>query len=428
MTTDRSKATADEEAGPLAGQTPESVRPVRPWGSLAYPSYRLLWASLLFSTLAFQMGRMLNLWHVYELSGSALQLGLTGLFQAVPLIVFGLLGGTAADVLNRKLLLLASQAATLVLSLALAALTLADAVQVWHIYAVTAGLTVVNIVDRPARMSIIPALVPQSHLLNAITLHTTVMQLALLLGPLLAGLAITRIGIGDAYLAVALAYLPVIAALALLRVPTIVAEQRPRLNLAAMWEGLRFVTGRQVLLALLLLDTTATFFGGYRALMPIFAEDILRVGPAGFGALMGAPAVGALAGTAVLLGMGRIRRMGLTVILTTALYAGSLALFGASPWFLASLALAGLLGFWDSFGMSIRQTVVQMATPDHLRGRANAILQVFTMGAPSLGYVQAGIMASLLGAPGALVVGAGICGAVVLTVGARWRGLRDFTG
>ena len=417
-----------KDGTPTIGETPTGgLGQVRPWASLAFPGYRLLWVSLLFSSIAFQMGRLLNLWQVYELSGSALQLGLTGLFQAAPLIAFGLLGGTVADAVDRKKLLIASQFLTWSLSALLAVLTLSGTIEVWHIYAVTTGLTVVNIVDRPARMSMIPALVPRTHLLNAITLHTSIMQLALLTGPMIAGIAIAWFGVGNAYLIMAALFVPVVVALLFLNAPKAPAGGRPRISAHAMLEGLRFVWGQQIILALLLLDTTATFFGGYRALMPIFADGVLRVGPTGLGLLMSAPAVGALAGTGVLLVVGGVRRAGFVVLASTGLYAGSLALFGLSPWFLASLFFAGLLGFWDSFGMSIRQTVLQLATPDHLRGRANGILQIFTMGSPSLGYVQAGITASLVGAPAALVVGAIITGIVVVMVGGRWRSLREFT-
>ena len=190
----------------------------RPWAALTIPSYRLLWISLLFSSLALQMARIVNLLQVYELSQSALQLGLTGLAQAAPLFALGLFGGTVADAVNRRLLLVISQGLTLLFVLALGLLTASGAIQVWHIYAVTAAISAVSIFDRPARMSIIPGLVPRSYLMNAVTLHTTVMQLSMLFGPLLGGVIIAALGFAWAYFAMVIAFLPVMGTLAVLKV------------------------------------------------------------------------------------------------------------------------------------------------------------------------------------------------------------------
>ena len=194
----------------------------------------------------------------------------------------------------------------------------------------------------------------------------------------------------------------------------------------ALLEGLQFVWGMRIVVAFIMLDVFATVFGGFQPLMPVFAKDILGVGPAGLGILTAAPAIGALVGATGLLLLGNVERKGLLMLVSVLLFAGMLAVFGLSKWFILSVAAGAALGMLDAMSVSVRQTSVQLLTPERLRGRTTSINQVFAMGAPSIGYMVAGGMAAARGAPAALVIGAVVCGAVVVLVGVFWRQVREY--
>lgn len=409
--------------------TPTRAAPatrVRPWASLAFPSYRLLWSASLLSTMGLQMRQFANVWQVYEMTGSPLKLGLTGLFQALPLFTIGLFAGTVTDAVDRRKLLIVSQAINLLLAMVLGLLTLSGRVEVWHIYAVTSLTSAVNVFGQPARVSLISATVPRTHLMNAITLNQVIQQSAQLVGPTLAGLVVAWAGPASAYFANATLFIPALAGLAALRVETPRPTGARGMRFSNVLEGLNFVRRTPVLVGLILLDTTATLFGSYRALMPVFAKDILHVGPAGLGTLLSAPALGAVLGTIGILSIGNVQRKGLMVLMSTSLYACALVFFGVSHWFGLSLALAGTLGLLDAMGVSVRQTTVQLRTPEHLRGRATSIQQIFAMGAPSLGYLLAGTMASAMGPRLTLFLAGGVIISVVGIIALANRELRSY--
>ena len=411
---------------PTDAQTISPATRVRPWSSLAFPSYRLLWTASLLSTMGLQMRQFANVWQVYEMTGSPLKLGLTGLFQALPLFTIGLFAGAVTDAVDRRKLLIVSQAINLLLALALGVLTFTGQVQLWHIYAVTSLTSAVNVFGQPARVSLISATVPRTHMMNAITLNQVIQQSAQLVGPTLAGLVVAWAGASSAYFLNAALFVPALAGLWALRVETNPPTGVRGLRLSAVTAGLNFVRSTPILLGLIMLDTTATLFGSYRALMPIFAKDILDVGPAGLGALFSAPALGAVVGTLGILSLGNVQRKGIMVLISTSLYACALVFFGMSHWFGISLALAGTLGLLDSMGVSVRQTTVQLRTPENMRGRATSIQQIFAMGSPSLGYLMAGTMASAVGPQVTLFLAGGVIVTVVALIALRNTELRAY--
>lgn len=413
----------------LSPQKPQSgtgEKRVRPWASLAFPNYRLLWTAALLSTVGLQMRQFANVWQVYELTGSPLKLGLTGLFQALPLFTIGLFAGTITDMMDRRKLLIASQAANLFLALALGLLTYSGAIQVWHIYVITALTSAVNIFGQPARVALIPATVPKTHLMNAITLNQVIQQGAQLVGPTLAGLIVASAGPATAYFVNTALFIPSVATLAIMRLTNVTPTASRGFRLSAVREGMSFVWSTPILVGLILLDTVATLFGSYRSLTPVLAKEVLHVGPAALGALFSAPALGAVAGTMVILTLGNVQRKGLMVLLSTFSYAGTVALYGVSQWLSVSLVLAGALGLLDSVGVSARQTTFQLLSPENMRGRTASIQQMFAMGAPSLGYVLAGTTASLITAPLTLVLGGFIIASAVGLVALRNKDIREY--
>jgi MFS family permease len=398
----------------------------RPWASLAYRDYRLLFFVALFATTAQHMRQIQNLYQVYELSGSAFQLGLTGLAQGIPLFALGLFGGTLADFVDRKKLLLITAAGNLLVAVALGILTLTGAVRVWHILVGTALTSALNIVLNPARMALISKLVPRSHLTNAVSLNSSVGQASHFIGPMIAGVSLEWMDIGSAYLFNALFYLP--AAISIILIQTSAAPNRKKeaFSVGSFLGGLRFLGSEPIILAMVVLDFIVAGAGCYRPLLPIFAKDILSVGPAGFGVLSSAPAVGGIIGTFLLLLIGDVDRKGLVVLWSFLTYAVAVGIFALSTNFWLSVFLLGVLGLVNSLQAVMRQTTFHLLTPDQVRGRAFAVFNMFSQGANAVGATEVGFIAALIGAPGALLVGCAVGGLLTLVCWVILPNLRSF--
>ncbi len=410
------------------GPTNKPNQPARlsPWASLAYRDYSLLFALSLFATTAQQMRQTQNFYQVYEISGSAFQLGMTGVAQGLPIFVLGLFGGTLADFLDRKKLILYTTCGNLLVAVLLGLFTLSGHIAVWHIQAGTALTSALNIVLNPTRMSLISYLVPRSHLTNAVSLNSAISQGSHFIGPMLGGLSLAWMSTGNAYLFNALFYLPALAAILLLTIPKIDASTREKFSLVSILSGVKFLFSEPVVLAMVMLDFIIVGVGYYRPLLPIFAKDILFVGPAGFGMLSSAPAVGGVLGTLTLLMTRDIKSKGLLALWSFLSYAAALGLFAVSTNFWLSLLLLGALGLANSLQAVMRQTSFHLLTPEPVRGRAFAVFAIFSQGANGVGATEVGFMAALLGAPGSLLFGCAVGASITLICWAAIPGLRSF--
>ncbi|MSQ22834.1 MAG: MFS transporter [Dehalococcoidia bacterium] len=391
-------------------------KPIRPWSALLIRDYRLLWGSGLFSSTSAQMRQVANLYQVYAISSSPLQLGLTSLFQALPNVLFGIFGGALADVVDRKKLMLFSQGFNIIPALILGVLTTTGAIQVWHIYVLTAMNSFVGAFGGPAQQAMIPRIVPRTHLLNAVTLNIATQQLTRLFSAVLAGLLIDRIGLGSVYFVTGVLFVVPILAILSLRTSGKPEGASRRVTLPMLWGGFQFIWFQRIILALFLLDFAAVLAGYYQPLLPIFAKDVYKVGATGLGILYAAPAVGAIVGPGLLLLAGNFRRKGAVAVVAALIFGASLALMGASPWFWMTLIAIGLLGLTDAISVAIRRTTVQMLAPDEMQGRASSLITVFAMGTNSLGGLVAGFAAQQMGAPHALMLGSGLCITFVLII------------
>lgn len=425
-------ARADSGSGGRGGR-PGLARAV---GALRHRDFTLFYLALLVGALGGQLQSFANILQIYELTGSALHLGLTGLARGVPTIVLSLVGGIVADRVDRLRFTMVTQALTGLLSVGLAALTVSGHVAVWHIYLVIFIGGVLTAVNTPARSAIIPNLVPRTDLLNAIALNSTVWQTSRIVGPMLASLSVATFGFAAAdlwdgpgaatedqtrvltwgftitYLINGLLHLLTLGALAVIRTSPGPARSRQS-PLTGLVEGVAFVRERSVILVLLLMDAAQTIFGAYVVLLPILA-DHLGVGVTGLGLLMAAPGVGSLVGAAIVMVLGDIRYKGVVVAAAILAYCGAVVGLAVSPWFSVSLAIVFLLGLFDSLQATPRNGLIQLITPDQLRGRVSAFQHMMTTGMPAVGQVQSGALASLVGAPLALAMGAGVCTAIIL--------------
>ena len=392
------------------------AEPIRPWSSLLIRDYRLLWSSGLFSSTSAQMRQVANLYQVYAISGSPLQLGLTGLFQSLPFVFFGLFGGALADVVDRKRLMLLSQSFNLIPALILGVLTITGAIQVWHIYVLTTMNSFVGAFGGPAQQAMIPRMVPKPHLLNAVTLNIGTQQVTRLFSAVLAGLLIDRIGLGNVYFVTALLFIVPIVSILSIRTSGKPEGASRRMTVRMLWEGFQFIWFQRIILALFLLDFAAVLAGYYQPLLPIFAKDVYKVGATGLGILYAAPAVGAIVGPGLLLLAGNVRRKGAVAVVAALIFGASLALMGASPWFWMAVIAIGVLGLTDAISVSIRRTTVQMLAPDEMQGRAASLISVFANGTNSLGGLVAGFAAQQMGAPHALMLGSVLCITFILII------------
>jgi MFS family permease len=351
----------------------------------------------------------------------ALALGAVGLARIGPILVFGLLSGVVADAVDRRRLMLAAQLVMMAAAAALAALT-------WSGLATIAGVLVVagvgaaaGAADAPARQALIATLVPREHLPNAIGLNSIVFQAASVTGPALAGVALAVASVAAVYALNALSFLAVIGALLGMRgLPAAPPVRASAVSLRALGEGARFVFGKPVLRSTLLLDGLATFFCSATTLLPLFAQDVLRVGPRGYGWLYAAPSVGAVLTSAAMVPLaGRITRRGAVLVGSVVVYGAATVVFGLSRAFWLTFLALAVAGAADTVSAVLRNIVRQLETPDRLRGRMVGISMLFFMGGPQLGEFEAGLLAQWLGA-GAAVAAGGLA-SMATTLWIAWR-------
>jgi MFS family permease len=357
------------------------------------------------------------LWHVSLLVPSerrALALGVVGLVRVAPIVLLSLWSGAAADAVDRRRLMLATQTALGLVAATLAGLTLAGTVTVTTVYALAALGAAGGALDGPARQALVPALVPREDLPNAVGLNTIMFQTAAVAGPALAGGIIATLGVGATYALNAASFLAVIVALARMRgLPSPPPAEPGALGLGAVREGLRFVFGTPLIRSTMLLDGLATFFSSATALLPLFAQDVLVVGPTGYGWLYAAPSVGAfVASAAMVRQVDRIERRGAVLLWAVAAYGGATVAFGLSGRFWLSFLALAATGAADTVSMVLRGVIRQLETPDRLRGRMVGVNMVFFMGGPQLGELEAGLVAQWLGPVAAVVTGGLGCLAV----------------
>jgi MFS family permease len=394
--------------------------------ALAARDFRLLVTGQLVSLTGTRMQQVAVAWQLYLLTHSSLMMGLLGLCRVAPVILFALGGGVVADAVDRRRLMMVSQTCMALASLALAVATAFGRASPAAIYATAVAQGVAFALDAPARQALVPLLVSREQLPGALSLYAMAFQVAAIIGPALGGLCIAAWGVLPVYVFDAVSFGAVLAALALLQ-----HREAPRtgsaVTLGAALEGLRFLRRSPVILWTMLLDFAGTFFAGATLLMPIFADQLLHVGPRGLGALYAAEPVGAALAAAFLALRPPIRRQGTVLLWSVGVYGAAIAVFGVSPWLLPSLALLALSGAADTVGMVVRQTLRQLATPDELRGRMTSVNMIFFIGGPQLGELEAGAVARLFGARVSVASGGLLCVAAALAAALALPWLRRVT-
>jgi len=398
--------------------------------ALRYRNFRLLWLGLMISVAGTQMQTWALFWHIRTLTDQPIALGGVGLARILPIIVFSLIGGAMADVVNRRTVMFFTQSAMALTALALAYLTIGGHIALWHMYLLTALQAVAVAFDSPARQSLVPNLVPARDLPNAFSLTSIAFQTGAIVGPALSGLVIAYWGQAATYLINAITYVAVLIALVMMgSIPQQMApDRRSAVSLPAIREGIQFIRSHPIILSTMLIDFFATFFSSANTLMPIFARDVLKVGAVEYGWLSAAQSIGAMVAALIVSQMDEIRRQGPVFLGAVIVFGLATIGFGMARSVALSMAALILIGASDSVSTIIRNTIRQLQTPDYIRGRMVSVNQIFFMGGPQLGEIEAGLAAQIFGAPIAVISGGIGCILAVAWISRRWPLLRAYNG
>ena len=381
--------------------------------------FRLYSLSRIASGIAQAMLQAIIAWQVYALSGSALDLGLVGLTRFAPALVVSVFSGVIVDTYDRRKILLAAQAVPALSSLIMLAAIANTQVSLALVYAIVFMIGVASAFEGPARQTLIPALVPRRLFSRAMTLNSSLQSLSAVSGPAVGGAFIAWQGIGGAY-AVHCA-LVVVGILVLLpvRAPHAPGASRPGLSLAAVREGLTYLRSQPVVLGAMTLDMFAVLFGGAKALLPIYAVDILHADAAGYGILTASLDIGALVTAGVLVAVPPPTHTGRALLLSVAAFGLATIAFGVSRSLPLSVLAYAAVGAADQVSVVTRLNTIQLSLPDELRGRITAVNFVFVNASNQIGGLESGLVAAATSAVFAVVSGGFACLGVVAVM--TWR-------
>ncbi len=392
--------------------------PYAVWRNRDYRLYSISWMALV---MAGQIESVAVGIHIYARTADPLALGWIGLVRALPVMLLAIAGGQLADRFDRRIIMVLTLTLGAFSTAGLAGLAYVDAPVRWF-YAVLLLGAVGQALGSPARAAILPQLVPVSIFSNAMVWNSSIFQVSTIIGPALGGFLLGRQDYTPPAFALALllrfvGLIPIL----MLRVRQPV-QKAGELSLRSVLAGIRFVRSNKIILATITLDMFAVLVGGVTYLLPLFAKDILHVGGMGLGLLRSAEALGAIAMAMAIAHLPPIKKAGRAMLWAVAGFGGAMVLFGLSPWFGLSLAAMFLAGACDNISVVVRHTLVQVLTPDHMRGRVSAVNNVFIVASNDLGGVESGVSARLFGtmasgfgwaAPGLSARVAGAVGSVV---------------
>ena len=406
--------------GPQASVPPGASK------AFSYPGYRFFWIATAFTTFSAQIMAVSVGWQIYDLTGQPVLLGLVGLSLFLPALLLVLVTGLVADRVNRRLILGTCLCVEFACACLLLVLTHSPDHPVWPIFVVLVMLGTSRAFMSPAASSLAPNLVPPEALSNAITLNATAWQFAGILGPVAGGLLY---GLGAPVAFGSAAVMALAAAGCVVMIPKPQRrESHQATSLETMLAGVRYILAEKVVLGAISLDLFAVLLGGAYALMPIYAKDILHAGPLDLGLLRAAPGVGAI-GTAIILSRFPIKdHAGRILFAFVAGFGLFVSIFGLSTSIWLAVPALVLVGACDMVSVTIRETIMQLWTPDAVRGRVNAVNSVFIGASNELGEFRAGMVAALLGAVVAVVAGGVGTIAVAVIWSQLFPGLRNQRG
>ena len=385
--------------------------------ALAFSTFRYYLGARFLTTLAVQMQSVAIGWQVYGITGDPLDLGLIVLAQFLPFVVLVLPAGQVADRFNRRTILALCYVAEMICALLLLGFTLFGGTEVWPVFTVLVLFGAARAFAMPSSQAITPNLVPRAAFPNAVAINSSSSHIATIGGPALGG-ALYVLSPEVVYASVSVTLMLSVLLMFLVRLPVMPRSDEPA-NWQTLMEGLRFVRSRPIVLGAISLDLFAVLFGGAVALLPAYAADILHVGPEGLGLLRTAPAIGAALIAIGLAFYPITRHVGVWLFAGVFVFGLAIIVFGLSTWFYLSLAALVVMGAGDMVSVYIRHMLVQLETPDEIRGRVSAVNAVFIGASNELGEFESGVTAAWLGLVPAVVIG----GTATIAVAGLWTRL-----
>jgi len=385
--------------------------------ALDFPNFRYYVAARFLTTLAVQMQSVAIGWQVYAITGDPLDLGLIGLAQFLPFVVLVLPAGQVADRHDRRMIIALCYVVETVCAGLLLAYSIAGIGDVWPVFAVLVLFGCARAFAMPTGQAITPNLVPRAAFPNAVALNSSTSHVATIAGPAVGGVLYV-FGPAAVYATVGVILALSVVMMLLVRLPRVIRAPEPA-NWHTLMEGLRFVKSRPVILGAISLDLFAVLFGGAVALLPVYAADILMIGPEGLGLLRTSPAIGAAVTAALLAFYPITRNVGPWLFVSVGVFGIAIIVFGLSTTFMAALAALIIMGAGDMVSVYIRHMLVQLETPDEIRGRVSAVSAVFIGASNELGEFESGITAAWFGVVPAVIIG----GAATVGVTLLWTRL-----
>ncbi len=393
--------------------------------AMHHRNYRLYWVGQLISLIGTWMQSTAQQWLVYRLTGSAADLGLVTFLNSLPALLLSLFAGVAVDRVDKRKSLVVTQTIMMGLAFALTALTVTRVVQYWHVLVLAALLGTVNTFDMALRQAFTVEMVGKEDLMNAIALNSSIFNGARLIGPAVAGVLVAKLGEATAFGLNGLSFVAVIAGLLMMALPPHTPNGERPDPFGELREGLNYIGGNRTVMALGIVAALPSIFGFYYStLIPVMAAGVLGLGADGYGGMVSAVGLGALAAAFSLAALGGYRRKGRLLTLATFVFVGALAGFAVSRSFVLSLIALALAGWAMVTHLATTNTLLQLEIPDALRGRVMSAYVWCVAGTAPLGAVFYGQLAQSYGAPFTILTGAAICAASAVAVQAFFPHVR----
>jgi MFS family permease len=394
---------------------------------LRVPAFRRYSTSRIAAAIAQSMLQAIIAWQVFAISGSVLDLGIVGLVRFVPALVLSFVSGVIVDTYDRRLILLGAQAIPAVTSSLMLVALVTGGASLLMVYGLVFFAGVASAFEGPARQTMIPALVPRNLFSRAMTLNSTLQSLCAVTGPAIGGILIAVGGVQLGYSAHLGLVLLSMVVLWPVRTPrSSSGPSRAGVRLDAIREGLRFLKNQPVVLGAMTLDMFAVLFGGAKALLPVYAVDILHADAAGYGILTASLDIGSLIAATIMIGLPVPRHTGRALLLSVAGFGLATMAFGLSTWLPLSVLAYAAVGAADQVSVVMRLNTIQLSIPDELRGRVTAVNFVFVNASNQVGGLESGLVAALTSAVFAVVSGGAACLIVVGIMAARIPQLRNY--
>jgi MFS family permease len=399
--------------------------------ALRHPEFRFYIIARFFFILVLSMQATLISWKVYEITRDPFSIGMIGLIEFVPAVIMALYSGHIIDRNDKKKLLVFSFAGNVILTIALTLATLSgtmeylgDRTVLYIIYAVIFCIGIMRAFSGPTSFALVSQLIPKEELPNAITWHSGSWQIATVTGPALAGFLYGTIGVSNTFYWMVFGLAIALTALLFLSNKPAPAIQRDEPVLESIKQGFRFVWKSREILGTMSLDLFAVFFGGATALLPYFADVVLKTGPEGLGMLRSAPAIGSLVVLALVTFRPLKKQQGRLMLYCVAGFGAMIILFGLAQTFWLSMFALFMSGVLDGISVIVRSTILQLQTPDEMRGRVAALNSIFIMSSNELGAFESGLTSRIMGVIPAVLFGGGMTIVVVVATWFRAPGLR----